>query len=241
VDWNESVRSEAAHIVTGVTASTVVDQVQTQVTDSFSWEVTAVEEANPANKLAMVVHISHNGTATLDATSVKHSISNKLAQGVAIAGVAVSASLVGVGTLQVVSLQVSASVPTKFTAIRILKNMAGSNAVVGGTGGTGATGASGVAIPTTWQVKGTAYTAISGDAIMADTSVAPFTILLPANPLANDIVKIADYMGTFALRTLTVGANGSVIMGLPADMTITTNYVIATLQYIDAVVGWRLV
>lgn len=101
--------------------------------------------------------------------------------------------------------------------------------------------ASGGGASTQWVVKTAAYTALTGDAIQANTSAGAFAITLPVSPAANDLVRIADYAGTFATSNLTVGRNGSNIMGLAEDMTISTNNISIALQYIDATQGWRVV
>lgn len=92
-----------------------------------------------------------------------------------------------------------------------------------------------------WSIKTTTYTAAAGDAIMANTTSAAFTITLPASPSANDVVDIADYAGTFGTNNLTIGRNALKIMGLSEDMTVSVSNVKFRLVYIDATVGWRLV
>lgn len=92
-----------------------------------------------------------------------------------------------------------------------------------------------------WQIKATAYTAVAGDSIMANTTSAAFTINLPASPAANDSVDIADYAGTFGTNSLTIGRNSSKIMGLSEDMIVSRSNVNLRLVYIDTTVGWRIV
>lgn len=92
-----------------------------------------------------------------------------------------------------------------------------------------------------WTIKTTTYTAVAGDAIMADTNSAAFTITLPATPTANDTVDIADYAGTFGTNNLTIGRNSSKIMGLSEDMVVSSNNARFRLVYIDTTVGWRIV
>lgn len=91
-----------------------------------------------------------------------------------------------------------------------------------------------------WVVKTANYTAVSGDAVMCNTTGGAFTITLPASPSASHVVRIADYAGTFATNNLTVGRNALKIMGLAEDMTISTNNASVTLTYIDSTQGWRL-
>lgn len=91
-----------------------------------------------------------------------------------------------------------------------------------------------------WVIKTGAYTAVSSDRLLCNTTSASFTITLPASPVAGDKISIADYTGTFATNNLTVGRNGSNIMGLAEDMTISTNNVKIDLVYIDSTEGWIL-
>ena len=83
--------------------------------------------------------------------------------------------------------------------------------------------------------------AVVGSSYQCNTTSAAFTVTLPAAPAANDLVRIADYAGTFATNNLTIGRNALNIMGLAEDMVISTNNVSLTLQYIDASRGWALV
>ena len=92
-----------------------------------------------------------------------------------------------------------------------------------------------------WTIKTTTYTAVAGDAIMANTTGGAFTITLPATPTANDTVDIADYAGTFGTNNLTIGRNSSKIMGLSEDMIVSVSNVKFRLVYIDTTVGWRIV
>ena len=92
-----------------------------------------------------------------------------------------------------------------------------------------------------WTIKTTTYTAVAGDAIMADTNSAAFTITLPASPAANDVVDIADYRGTFGTNNLTIARNSLKIMGLSEDMVISVSNARFRLVYIDTTVGWRIV
>lgn len=91
-----------------------------------------------------------------------------------------------------------------------------------------------------WTIKTTTYTAVAGDAIMANTTGGAFTITLPATPAANDIVRISDYAGTFGTNNLTIGRNSSKIMGLSEDMTVSVSNVSFSLTYIDASQGWKI-
>ena len=68
-----------------------------------------------------------------------------------------------------------------------------------------------------YVVKTTAYTAVAGNNIIADTSGGAFTITLPATPSAGDVVKVADG-ASWSTNNLTVARNGSTIEGDAEDM-----------------------
>lgn len=91
-----------------------------------------------------------------------------------------------------------------------------------------------------WSVITAARNAVIRDALMCDTIGGAFTVTLPAAPAANDMVRFADYSGTFATNNLTIGRNGKKIMGLAENMVVGNNNVSIVLTYIDAVQGWRV-
>lgn len=62
-------------------------------------------------------------------------------------------------------------------------------------------------------------------------------ITLPQNPLVGDRVKIG--MGE-NVTTVTIGRNGSKIMGFTDDMIIDIPYVTVELIYINSTIGWRI-
>ena len=83
--------------------------------------------------------------------------------------------------------------------------------------------------------------AVSGVGYFCDTSSAAFTVTLPAAPSAGAIVALSDYTGTWATNNLTVGRNSSNINGTAADLVLNQNNTTATLIYVDATEGWRLI
>ena len=90
-----------------------------------------------------------------------------------------------------------------------------------------------------WVIKTTNYTAVAGDALLVDTTSGAITITLPATPTANDVVRFADYAGTWGTNKVTFGRNGSKIMGLSEDYDITTANLGGAMTYIDSVQGWK--
>ena len=92
-----------------------------------------------------------------------------------------------------------------------------------------------------WLTKTSAYTAASGEAIMADTgTVGAFTLTLPPTPSANDVVYFADYATTFDTANLTVAGNGANIEFSAANKVLTTAGQNGAFVYIDATAGWKL-
>lgn len=84
------------------------------------------------------------------------------------------------------------------------------------------------------------YTAVAAEHLGVDASSAAVTVNLPATPSADDYVDFFDYGGSFDTNALTIGRNGSKIMGLTEDMTASTANLSFRLTYIDATQGWVL-
>ena len=83
--------------------------------------------------------------------------------------------------------------------------------------------------------------AVSGVGYFCDTSSAAFTVTLPASPSAGAIVALSDYTGTWETNNITVGRNSSNINGAAADLILNSNNTTATLIYVDATEGWRVI
>jgi hypothetical protein len=86
------------------------------------------------------------------------------------------------------------------------------------------------------------YTAVSGDQLLVNTSGGglgiPVTVTLPVSPSIGDEVTIIDSGNAFGSNNLTVGRNGSNILGLAANLTVSTNGAAFTLVYVNATRGW---
>ena len=118
--------------------------------------------------------------------------------------------------------------------------IAGTLAVAnGGTNATTAAGArasiSANALPI---LKGTSYTAVVGEFIVA--SAGGITITLPASPSAGDTVTIKDGTGAAATTTFTVARNGSNIASSATDLVFDKNFAEITMSYIDGTIGWSV-
>jgi hypothetical protein len=90
-----------------------------------------------------------------------------------------------------------------------------------------ATGGSGTS---NYIKKIAAYTAVSGDYILADTSGGTFIITLPITPSVGNFVVIAD-PENWSTINLTVARNGSTIEGLSEDIIFNTGNIKVSLVY----------
>ena len=93
-----------------------------------------------------------------------------------------------------------------------------------------------------YVTPGATYTTVNGDQVLVDTSGsgigAPVTINLPASPSVGDEVHFIDSGNNFASNNLTIGRNGSNILGVAANLTISVNTAAFTLVYVNATRGW---
>ena len=60
-------------------------------------------------------------------------------------------------------------------------------------------------------------TGVAGQGFFIDTSSAAHTINLPASPSIGDTIQVRDYAGSFGTNNVTLGRNGSLIVGGAAD------------------------
>jgi len=86
------------------------------------------------------------------------------------------------------------------------------------------------------------YTAVNGDQLLVDTSGggigAPVTITLPASPSVGNEVHFIDSGSNLSSNNLTIGRNGSNILGSASDLVVSTNSSAFTLVYVNATRGW---
>lgn len=121
-------------------------------------------------------------------------------------------------------------------------SFAAGNVPSGGTAGTylrgdGSWQAIGLITDPTIRTSG--FTAVNGTRYDCDSTSAAFTITLPPAPAAGQRVGIKDISGGAGTNPITIGRNGSLIMNLAEDMTISTAYRGAYLVY-NTVRGWLL-
>ena len=86
------------------------------------------------------------------------------------------------------------------------------------------------------------YTAVNNDQLLINTSgsgiSAPVTITLPASPSIGNEVHFIDSGSNLSANNLTIGRNGSNILGSASDLTVSTNGSAFTLVYVNATRGW---
>jgi len=93
-----------------------------------------------------------------------------------------------------------------------------------------------------WVIVDSGPTAlVTWSRYMLDSSGGTFTINLPATPTKSDTIHLMDYTGNAAANNITVGRNGSNIMGVADDLVIDTDDANFSLVYSDATNGWRIV
>ena len=84
----------------------------------------------------------------------------------------------------------------------------------------------------------TAYTAVDGDQIFANTTANPITVTLPASPAVGSEVTFIDARGTFNSNNLIVNRNSQPINTGTSNLTLTTNGQAFSLVYVDSTRGW---
>ena len=93
-----------------------------------------------------------------------------------------------------------------------------------------------------YVTPGATYTTVNGDQVLVDTSGggigAPVTINLPASPSVGNEVHFIDSGSNLASNNLTIGRNGSNILGSASDLVVSTNAAAFTLVYVNATRCW---
>ena len=162
------------------------------------------------------------------------------------AGTGTVTSVGGTGTVNGITLTGTVTSSGNLTLGGTLANVDLTTQVTGtlplANGGTNATTAAGAraslsanALPI---LKGTSYTAVVGEFIVA--SAGGITITLPATPSAGDTVTVKDGTGAAATTTFTVARNGSNIAASATDLIFDKNYAEITMTYIDGTIGWSV-
>ena len=196
----------------------------------------AVLNANPTEAGAGTV-TSVGGTGTVNGITLTGTVtsSGNLTLGGTLANVDLTTQVTG--TLPIAN---GGTGTTSTTFADLTTNVTGTLPIAnGGTNATTAAGAraslSANALPI---LKGTSYTAVVGEFIVA--SAGGITITLTASPSAGDTVTVKDGTGEAATTTFTVARNGSNIASSATDLVFDKNFAEITMTYIDGTIGWSV-
>ncbi len=84
-----------------------------------------------------------------------------------------------------------------------------------------------------------AHVLSAGDRIMADTTLGPYSVVLPASPSVGDYVRFVDASQTgFDTNNLTIKRNGNKINNATSDLVVGTEGAAFTLVYTGSNRGW---
>jgi hypothetical protein len=195
----------------------------------------AVLNANPTEVGGTVTSVG--GTGTVNGITLTGTVtsSGNLTLGGTLANVDLTTQVTG--TLPIAN---GGTGTTSTTFADLTTNVTGTLPIAnGGTNATTAAGAraslSANALPI---LKGTSYTAVVGEFIVA--SAGGITITLPASPSAGDTVTVKDGTGEAATTTFTVARNSSNIASSATDLVFDKNFAEITMTYIDGTIGWSV-
>ncbi len=91
-----------------------------------------------------------------------------------------------------------------------------------------------------WIVVSSAYTAIAGDKIQADTRGGAFSITLPATASIGDFIEIEDAKLTWNTNNLTIAPNGLNINGGVSNYAASVVGNKLSIVYISTTYGWSI-
>jgi len=92
---------------------------------------------------------------------------------------------------------------------------------------------------TAWTTVNSAQTVAANTRYLVDSSLASFTLTLPASPTAGQFVEFADQEGCFATYNVTLDRNSSNIVGAASDLVLNVDDAVVRLIYSgDATQGW---
>lgn len=90
-----------------------------------------------------------------------------------------------------------------------------------------------------YETKSVGFTAVNQHRYFCDTSGGAFTATLPATPVAGNTIYFADGGSSFSTNNLTIGKNGSTIMGTDENLVVDVDNMAFGLSFDGAT--WRLV
>ena len=82
------------------------------------------------------------------------------------------------------------------------------------------------------------YTTVANDQVLVDTSASTVTVNLPASPSIGNEVHFIDSKNFFNSNNLTIGRNGSNILGSASNLVVSVNGAAFTLVYVNTARGW---
>lgn len=92
-----------------------------------------------------------------------------------------------------------------------------------------------------WQEVAASYTAKPFEMVIPDNSAGVATLTLPASPIEGDWVRWRQKYGApVATYAITIGRNGSPMMGGTDDVSVDVEYFNGMALYVDDVTGWRI-
>jgi phage tail sheath protein FI len=84
------------------------------------------------------------------------------------------------------------------------------------------------------------HTALSGQILLLDTTVASFTVTLPANPRLGDRINLIDAAGNCGNNKVIVARNGNKIANLAEDLDFDIKNASLELIYTGSAYGWSI-
>lgn len=147
------------------------------------------------------------------------------------------------GLIKADATQIKGSVQTLFdasyTAVRIVA-LAGNSPTGVKEAESGTPGIIAYANQEKFVTKTSAYNAVKGDKILADSSGGAFTVTLPASPAVGDHVELYDAQSTWGTNAVTLDRNGSNINGAASNYSLNVGGSKAKAVYAGGSQGWRI-
>lgn len=92
-----------------------------------------------------------------------------------------------------------------------------------------------------WLLISDDQDAVSGHRFLLDSTLnGSFTVTLPEGPIDGDTVYFLD-VGKLSQAPVTINRNGSLMMGKPNDMTLSTDHISLNLLFCGSEYGWRVI
>ena len=218
--------SGASIEITAATVAPVIASTEfklSQFTGNGSATAFSLSEATPENNTNVYWDGVYQSKANYSVSGTTLNFSTAPPNGVAVEVMAAHAVVVSVSTPDDNTVSTVKIVNNAVTTAKIADGAITSAKLGAGVGGAF----------NDFAIKTTAYTAVTRDQLIVNSS-SSVTITLPASPAAGNVVFIKN-AGT---GTVTVGRNGSKINSQTQDGTLAADAA-ATLVFVDATIGWK--